>query len=124
MPVLVALAILATAMLLCPAPRAEATRGRTVAAGDPTRGLAIIAATGCAACHSVPGIRWPQGVVGPPLDAMGRRALIAGTYPNSPANMAAWIYDPPALKPGTGMPKLGLDAQQTIDVTAYLMSLR
>lgn len=96
-----------------------------VAAGDPARGRAIIAAGvhGCAACHSIPGIRSPNGIVGPPLRGFSERGFIAGQLPNRPDVLVAFLRNPPALVPQTGMPNVGLTMEQARDIAAYLYTL-
>jgi cytochrome c1 len=42
--------------------------------------------------------------------------------PNSPDNLTRWLMDPPSLKPGTAMPRVGLTEQQAQDITAFLYS--
>jgi mono/diheme cytochrome c family protein len=93
--------------------------------GDPARGLSLIAdgSYGCAACHAIPGIRFPKGNVGPPLDGMAGRSLIAGHLPNKPGVLVAFLQDPPALAPQTGMPNVGLSIGQARDIAAYLYTL-
>jgi mono/diheme cytochrome c family protein len=105
------------------APRAPNTKH--VDDGDPTRGLALVAggSYGCAACHAIPGIRFPKGNVGPPLDGMAGRSLIAGQLPNKPGVMVAFLQDPPALAPQTGMPNVELTTEQARDIAAYLYTL-
>jgi cytochrome c oxidase subunit 2 len=39
-------------------------------------------------------------------------------------NLAAWIADPQAIKPGNHMPKVGLDADDLQSITAYLDGLK
>jgi cytochrome c2 len=104
-------------------PQTPGTKG--VAGGDPAEGLTLIAsgAHGCTACHAVPGVRAPQGVVGPPLDGMARRAFIGGQLPNEPGVMVAFLQNPPALLPRTGMPNVGLTTEQARDMAAYLYTL-
>jgi cytochrome c len=92
--------------------------------GDPHRGALLIAHFGCGSCHTIPGIRSADGVVGPPLFFFSRRVYIAGELPNTPENLVRWVRDPPAVEPGTAMPVLGLDEQQARDVAAYLYTLR
>jgi mono/diheme cytochrome c family protein len=93
--------------------------------GDPARGLALVAsgAYGCAACHAIPDIRFPKGNVGPPLDGMAGRSLIAGHLPNKPGVLVAFLQDPPTLAPQTGMPNVGLTIEQARDIAAYLYTL-
>ncbi len=90
--------------------------------GDPRRGLEIARAYGCAACHVVPDIQRPQGVVGPPLESFAERAFIAGVTPNTPANLARWVMNPQSIDPKTAMPALGLNAAQAQDVASFLLS--
>ena len=93
---------------------------------DAQRGKALIENAGCAGCHSIPGIRSPgeAGRVGPPLAAFGRRAYIAGLLPNTPQQLARWVYDPLAINPRTAMPRVGLTEQESRDVAAYLSGLK
>lgn len=92
--------------------------------GDARRGAQLVHDIGCGSCHTIPGIRGARGLVGPPLYFFSRRTYIAGQLPNTPANLVRWIMDPPAIEPGTAMPRLGLDEQQARDVAAYLYTLR
>jgi cytochrome c2 len=98
---------------------------KRVADGDPARGRAIVASGvhGCTACHDVPGIRAPKGIVGPRLDDMNRRSFIAGTLPNRPDMLVAFLQNPPALVPRTGMPDVRLGADEARDIAAFLYSL-
>ena len=78
----------------------------------------------CITCHSIPGVTGPRPQVGPPLDGMARRQLIAGRLANTPANMAAWIREPTRIDPQTVMPSLGVTASDAADMAAYLATLR
>jgi cytochrome c2 len=97
-----------------------------VQGGDAARGLALIAggAFGCAACHAIPGVRMPKGVVGPPLGGMAQRGFIAGQLPNKPAIMVAFLQNPPALLPQTGMPNVGLTTEEARHMAAYLYTVK
>jgi cytochrome c2 len=103
--------------------RQEQNEGQT-ANGDVRHGAQLVASLGCGSCHSVPGIAGAQGLVGPPLDHMGRRIYIAGVLRNSPDNMAAWLRDPQRFVPGNAMPNMGINEQDARDLTAYLYTLR
>jgi cytochrome c2 len=96
-----------------------------VAGGDPGRGRAIVMRGdyGCTACHAVPGITFPRGVTGPPLDGMADRALIAGQLPNNPDVLVSFLLNPPRLVPNTGMPDVRLNLDQARDVAAFLYTL-
>ena len=75
-------------------------------------------------CHSIAGT--PSGSrVGPDLTHLaGRRTLAAGTLPNTRANLAGWITDPQAFKPGAKMPATALSAPELRALLAYLETLR
>ncbi len=105
---------------------ASSDTNKQVQNGDPVRGRAIIAngVHGCTACHTIPGIRFPRGVVGPPLGGMAQRAFIAGQLPNTPDNMMKWIQDPQGAAPGTLMPNMHVTDRDARDIAAYLYTLR
>jgi len=94
-------------------------------------GVKVILSRGCGGCHTIPNIPGAAGTIGPNLGAngdlppVGQRTMIAGgAVPNnSQADLAAWILDPPSLKPGTAMPKLGLSQDEANQAAAYLYSL-
>nr|WP_314444279.1 c-type cytochrome [uncultured Sphingomonas sp.] len=91
-----------------------------VAIADPAHGKAVMERVGCGSCHAVPGVRWPQGKVGPALDGLAERALIAGKLPNEPDLLAAYIRNAPALVPGSGMPAMPVTEAEARDIAAYL----
>ena len=79
---------------------------------------------GCGGCHSIPGIGNAQGLVGPPLDHIARRTIIAGLLPNTPANMIRWLQSPQSIVPGNAMPNMGLDHKDARDIAAYLYTIQ
>jgi cytochrome c2 len=91
--------------------------------GSPERGALYIAQVGCGSCHKIPGIDGAEGLVGPPLDHMGKRIFIAGLLRNTPANMVTWLRYPQQVVPGNAMPDMGLNEGQARDITAYLYTL-
>ena len=98
-----------------------------VAPPEPTglaaEGKAIYAGSACVGCHTIRGVS--AGVLGPDLTTFGsRRTLAAGIFPNTPEAVAAWLKNPPALKPAAKMPALGLTDDQARAVAAYLLSLK
>jgi cytochrome c1 len=98
---------------------------RGVAAeGDAGEGKRLILSYGCGSCHAIPGIPGARGMVGPPLDHMGRRGYIAGLLANSPQEMIRWLRDPPAVDASTAMPALGLSEDEARDIAAYLYTLK
>ena len=91
-----------------------------VTGGNPARGEAMFIQYGCGGCHGVKHVRKASGAVGPPLDGIALRAIIAGKLSNSPDNMQKWIRDPQAVTPGTAMPDLQVGEQDARDITAFL----
>jgi cytochrome c oxidase subunit 2 len=94
--------------------------------GDPAVGAQLIVQKGCPACHTIPGIPGANGTIGPNLGGVASRTSIAGgAVPNNgPNDLKAWIMNPPALKPGTIMPNLGLTDQEATNIVAYLETLK
>jgi cytochrome c oxidase subunit 2 len=77
----------------------------------------------CAACHTVRGTG-AGGIVGPDLThVMSRHTLGAGTVPNDPEHLRAWITNAQAVKPGCRMPTLDLPRPDLDAVTAYVQTL-
>ncbi|MEH6699396.1 MAG: c-type cytochrome [Brevundimonas sp.] len=93
-------------------------------AGSPEAGLEVIRATGCAACHVVPGVEWPMGRTGPSLEGFAARPLIAGSLSNDPDTLTAFVRNAPALSPESAMPPMPLTDTQARDVAAYLYTLQ
>ena len=91
-----------------------------IAQGDPSRGEAMFIQYGCGSCHSLRNVRTATGMVGPPLDGVAVRAIIAGKLPNQPDNMVRWIRDPQQVTPGTAMPDLHVSGRDARDITAFL----
>ena len=115
-------ALLAAALLLAACGDKSETP-RTIAGADPERGLAVIERVGCAACHQIPGVDWPQGMAGPSLEGFGASPMIGGRFPNQPDVLTAWLIDAPSLSPETGMPPMPLTEAEARDVAAWLYSL-
>lgn len=88
-----------------------------------SRGADVIARVGCASCHTIPGVGWPQGQVGPALNGYAASNLISGRLPNRPDNLAAYVRDAPAVLPGTTMPAMPISQGEARDVAAYLYTL-
>jgi cytochrome c2 len=87
---------------------------------DASRGRALIAAVGCGACHTIPGVEGADGAVGPSLAGLGGRRSIAGRLPNTPDNLALWIQGPQEVDPGNLMPDLGLSRTEATEIASYL----
>ncbi|MHB8884516.1 MAG: cytochrome c oxidase subunit II [Methylovirgula sp.] len=78
----------------------------------------------CGTCHTVRGTD-AGGTVAPDLThVMSRAMLAANTLRNTPANLAGWIADPQAQKPGTKMPTLYLSGPQLNAIVTYVRTLK
>jgi cytochrome c len=88
--------------------------------GDPRRGESMFIQYGCGSCHAIKGVRTAVGSVGPPLDGIAIRTIVAGHLANTPDNMEKWIRDPQQVAPGTAMPDLNVGEQDARDITAFL----
>lgn len=93
-----------------------------VAADSADRGLKAIVRVQCGSCHVIPGIDWPQGQLGPSLEHIGQQGMIAGTLPNTPANLARFIRNAPEAKPGTLMPAMPVSEAEARDIADYLVA--
>jgi cytochrome c oxidase subunit 2 len=98
-----------------PAPPAEGTPA--------AEGLSLFTAKGCGGCHTVTGVS--QGRLGPDLTHVAGRTTFAGAqFVNTSANLATWLRDPPAVKPGSKMPDLNLTDDEITNLVAYLETLQ
>lgn len=87
------------------------------------QGMTLFAQVGCSACHAIDGTSF-TGNVGPNLTGYGSRLLTAGgDLKNTPANLATWLRNPPAVVPGSLMPDLHLSGAQIKALSAYLRGL-
>jgi cytochrome c2 len=119
-----AVATLLVALVGCAGDRADRSRSEALSVlGDASRGRVAISQAGCGSCHRIPGVANADSYVGPPLDAWSRRSFIAGTLVNRPDELARWLRDPQAIRPGSGMPDLDLDERQIADIVEYLFAL-
>ena len=102
----------------------EAKPARTPANAAQRTGEQTFMSSQCASCHTIRGTN-AQGDVGPDLTHFaGRTTLAANTLRNTPNNVARWISDPQAIKPGNRMPKLNLTRSQIGEIVPYLESLK
>lgn len=96
---------------------------REITGADAENGLAVIHRIGCASCHAIPGVGWPQGLAGPSLTGFADSAMIGGQFPNRPDVLVDWLIDAPSMAPATGMPAMPLTEGEARDVAAYLYTL-
>jgi len=78
----------------------------------------------CGICHTVRGTP-AHGIVGPDLShLMQRRTIAAGTLPNNTGDLAGWISNPQAIKPGSMMPQPEISPAQLQRILAFLQTLK
>lgn len=86
-------------------------------------GRELFRSLACAGCHTIRGLT--AGKVGPELThIMSKKpSTIAGVLsPLNEENLKKWLSDPPGVKPGTSMPKLGLDGATIDKIVAFLLT--
>lgn len=87
------------------------------------RGQDVFLGSACVYCHRVEGTN-AQAMVGPDLTHLASRDYIAaGTLENNRGNLAGWILDPQAIKPGNLMPGVDLPPEDFQALLTYLESL-
>lgn len=101
----------------------DASGRSTVATGNPKLGQDLLVSYGCGSCHTIPGVKGADALVGPPLTSFSKRSYIAGQLSNTPDNLVRWIQNPTEVEPGTAMPDLGVSAEEARNMTAYLLQL-
>ncbi len=86
-------------------------------------GQRVFLSSACVYCHTIRGTS-AVGTLGPDLTHLAsRQTIAAGMLPNTPGNLAGWIVNSQAIKPGNLMPPMELDAGQVQALLAYLQSL-
>jgi cytochrome c2 len=87
-------------------------------------GRSLVSAKGCIACHTIAPIS--TSTVGPCLNDVGDVAkhpkIAAGALDNNEANLKRWLANPPAVKPGTVMPNLGLSPAEIDSLVLFLQA--
>ena len=91
-----------------------------ITGGDPQRGESLFIRYGCGSCHGLKHVPKATGAVGPPLDGIAVRAMLAGRLNNSPENLQRWIREPQRVSPGTAMPDLHVGERDARDIAAFL----
>ena len=114
--------LLVTLLLLAACKREVSTV--TPFAGDPARGKQIITQYGCSSCHVIPGVDGPRGEVGPSLEHVAMRQVLAGKLPNNPQNMQQYLLNPQMVDSQNVMPNLGIKPEEARDIAAYLYTLK
>jgi cytochrome c oxidase subunit 2 len=87
-------------------------------------GRSLFMSRGCGGCHQLRGSQ-AQGAIGPDLTHLATRSTLAAvTIVNTPQQLAAWIRNPQAIKPGNHMPDLGLSNAEAETVADFLKALK
>ena len=88
------------------------------------RGQQVFLGAPCANCHNITGID-ASATLGPDLTHFrSRPTLAAGLLQNTRGNLAGWITNAPAIKPGVQMPPNQISAVELQDLLAYLDTLK
>ena len=78
----------------------------------------------CVNCHAIKGTD-AAATTAPDLTHFASRTTFAGAmFEVNEENLAEWLRDPPAMKPGVLMPDYGLGEEEITQLVAYLMSLK
>ena len=89
------------------------------ATGAAAEGERLFRTKKCSDCHAVASAK------GPSLAHLASREFLGGGISqNTPANLALWLTDPQAAKPGNRMPDTPLSANERDALLAYLESLK
>jgi cytochrome c oxidase subunit 2 len=93
---------------------------------DPTghKGRDVFMRARCGTCHSIRGSDAAAQAAPDLTHIASRSTLGAGSLPNTPDNLAAWIEDSQRVKPGNQMPPNPLAAEDLQALVAYLETLR
>jgi cytochrome c oxidase subunit 2 len=88
------------------------------------RGQEVFLRNTCVMCHTIRGTI-AGSRVGPDLTHLAsRQSIAAGTIPNNPGNLGAWITDSQHIKPGNYMPPNPLSGDDLTALLAYLEKLK
>ena len=77
-------------------------------------------AKGCDGCHMIDG----HGAAAPGPDLSHIGGAPYDGLPNTAEYLARWLADPPAVKPGTSMPKAALSPAEVDSLVQYLLALK
>ena len=101
-------------------------RGAAAVPSDPAAaaGQLVFLKSACVTCHAVRGSA-AAGRVGPDLTHLATRStLAAGTLQNTRGNLAGWIVNSQAIKPGNDMPAMTLLPNDLRALLEYLETLK
>jgi len=94
------------------------------ATAQQAHGRALFLSLPCVNCHAIAGVD-AYATIGPDLTHVASRpTLAAGELLNTKGNLAGWIVNAQAIKPGTLMPPNQIASNDLMDLLAYMESLR
>ncbi len=87
-------------------------------------GRELFKSLACAGCHTIRGLTSGKFQGAPELTNVASKKSIAGGVlsPVNEETLTRWISNPPAVKPGTQMPSLGLSPEQVHDLVQFLLT--
>jgi cytochrome c oxidase subunit II len=88
------------------------------------RGHDLFMSGTCMMCHTIAGTTAGARKAPDLTHVASRPTLAAGTLPNDPQAMAAWIRDPQKLKPGANMPAHHVPDDELDALVTYLETLK
>lgn len=94
------------------------------AASKPVQAPLLFRQYACTACHAIPGVVGSELHVGPPLEGLHRRSLIAGKLSNTEDELVRWIRFPRQIDPDTAMPDSGVTQAHAQVMARYLLKAR
>lgn len=101
----------------------EQQKPAAAAAADVAAGEKLFLEGECVNCHAIQGTD-AAATTAPDLTHFASRTTFAGAmFKVNEENVAEWLRDPPAMKPGALMPDYGLTENEINQLVAYLMSL-
>ena len=109
---------------VCACGKSSEQLAEQITGGKTAEGKTKISHYGCASCHTIPGVRGADALVGPPLERIASRSYIGGVLNNTPDNMILWLKDPPAIAPKTAMPNMHITEADARDIASYLYTLK
>lgn len=72
----------------------------------------------------IPGLKGPKGKIGPSLEHVATRPIIASRLQNTPETMTRYLLNPQAANPDNAMPNMDLTSSDARDITTYLYTLK
>ena len=87
-------------------------------------GTRFFFAQACANCHAIKGTSAIADAAPDLTHLASRTELAAGRIANNPQNLARWLRNPQAIKPGCQMPNFTLNDEQLTQLVAYMEGLK